>query len=238
MNHHQQRLDPLSIKRGILPENRAMDNSTSMVPEMSEPSRKVDSRAVEWLLQCPLSFEQMEDPVVVFPSGHSYDRKSICQSLLHFPNLDPKSGLYYDKPLRYTTNFALRNILQDMQALVPYDDSGFAEAYTKAWRDKVAQEQSVLPDHELAEMRQHFPGERLVHRIRFFLRRHVFDRTLGRFGKQRVVQCVLLLFILVLTACICSVVFESSAKERLVEKENMLCSRYRIFSPAEAWYYC
>ena len=96
-----------------------------------------DDASLEWLLQCPISLERMKDPVVVFPSGHSYDRKYICQSLLYHPNLDPKSGVYFEAPLRYTTNFVLRNILQEMQSFVPHDDSHFEDAYKKAWHEKI-----------------------------------------------------------------------------------------------------
>lgn len=96
----------------------------------------MDSETLEWLLQCPISLERMEDPVVVFPSGHSYDRKCICASLLIFPCLDPKSGVYYDKPLCIVTNFAMRSLLIDMDALVPYNDSHFANEYKRAWEQR------------------------------------------------------------------------------------------------------
>lgn len=182
----------------------------------------------EWLLHCPLSFERMEDPVVLFPSGQSYDRRSICQSLLHFPNLDPKSGLYYDKPLRYTTNFALRNILQDMHALVPYDDSYFAEAYAEVWEEKVGRVKSAQRRGGVYDMIVEAP-----HRFC----RSVVRRAFRRFGKQRVVESALLFLVSILTASIWMFVFAATAKERIAAKET-LCSQYRMFFPAEAWYSC
>jgi hypothetical protein len=84
----------------------------------------MDAAYVEALLTCPISFERMQDPVVL-PSGHTYDRQSITASLLKQPYLDPKSGVRAKKPLTYAPNFVVRELLQDYGAYVPFDDSRF-----------------------------------------------------------------------------------------------------------------
>ena len=92
-------------------------------------------------LTCPLSLESMRDPVVLCCTdprqhcyGHVYDRKSLCQSLLAHPNLDPKSNIRYTAPLFYVPCFWLKSYLQRKGLYQPHDDSRFATAYEWAWR--------------------------------------------------------------------------------------------------------
>jgi hypothetical protein len=84
----------------------------------------MDAQYVEAWLTCPITLELMEDPVIL-SSGHTYDRKALVQSLLHKPRLDPKSGTYARERLTYAPNYIARDLLHDMGAYVPYDDSLF-----------------------------------------------------------------------------------------------------------------
>ena len=88
------------------------------------------------LLLCPISCDVMEDPVILLPAGMTYDRKQICKSLLHHPNLDPSSGVRYDGRLQYCDNLAVRQLLMETygdKAYRKYDDSGFESRYQEAW---------------------------------------------------------------------------------------------------------
>jgi TPR repeat protein len=92
--------------------------------------------SVHALLLCPISCDVMEDPVILLPAGMTYDRKQICKSLLHHPNLDPSSGVRYDGKLQYCDNVALRQLLMETygdKAYRKYDDSGFQPRYQEAW---------------------------------------------------------------------------------------------------------
>ena len=92
--------------------------------------------SVQALLLCPISCDVMEDPVMLLPAGITYDRKQICASLLHHPNLDPSSGLRYDSKLQYCDNVAVRQLLMETygdKAYRKYDDSGFQTSYQEAW---------------------------------------------------------------------------------------------------------
>jgi hypothetical protein len=92
--------------------------------------------SVHALLLCPISCDVMEDPVILLPAGMTYDRKQICKSLLHHPNLDPSSGVRYDGKLQYCDNVAVRQLLMETygdKAYRKYDDSGFQPRYQEAW---------------------------------------------------------------------------------------------------------
>jgi hypothetical protein len=87
-------------------------------------------------LMCPISYDRMKDPVILIPSGNTYDCEQICKSLLHHPNLDPSSGVRYDSKLQYCDNLAVRQLLMETygdKAFQKYDDSGFQTRYEKAW---------------------------------------------------------------------------------------------------------
>jgi hypothetical protein len=86
-------------------------------------------------LMCPISYDRMKDPVILIPSGNTYDCEQICKSLLHHPNLDPSSGVRYDSKLQYC-DLAVRQLLMETygdKAFQKYDDSGFQTRYEKAW---------------------------------------------------------------------------------------------------------
>lgn len=42
----------------------------------------------------------MRDPVTVMESGLTYDRKSLCTSLLMYPDLEPGTNLSFDSRTR------------------------------------------------------------------------------------------------------------------------------------------
>lgn len=97
------------------------------------------------LLECPLSLELMQDPVTLYCTGrqrtmgHTYDRQWLCESLLAFPNLDPKSNLRYHhhgQKLIYAPNVPLQKILKRHGLYKPYDDSSFLQKYDKAWKNR------------------------------------------------------------------------------------------------------
>lgn len=98
----------------------------------------------ESFLICPISLTIMEDPVILHPSGISYDRYHICQSLLNLPNLDPSTGRRYDHPLSYVTNYALRRFIQSQGCFNAYDDSNFQMAYDEVWRTHMQQEKEAI----------------------------------------------------------------------------------------------
>jgi hypothetical protein len=87
-------------------------------------------------LMCPLSYDRMKDPVMLIPSGNTYDCEQICNSLLHYPNLDPSSNVRYDSKLQYCANLAVSKLLMETygdKAFQKYDDSGFQARYEMAW---------------------------------------------------------------------------------------------------------
>jgi hypothetical protein len=101
---------------------------TNMEGERMPPS-------VQALLLCPISFDVMEDPVLLLPAGMTYDCKQICASILYHPNLDPASGVRYDCKLQYCDNVAVRQLLMETygdKAYRKYDDSIFQTRYQEA----------------------------------------------------------------------------------------------------------
>jgi hypothetical protein len=73
---------------------------------------------------------------MLIPSGNTYDCEQICNSLLHYPNLDPSSNVRYDSKLQYCANLAVRKLLMETygdKAFQKYDDSGFQARYKMAW---------------------------------------------------------------------------------------------------------
>lgn len=210
------------VVEGDVTSTTSTSESESEVDAHSHLPLASQDESLRWLLQCPLSFEQMQDPVVLFPSGHSYDRKYICESLLHFPNLDPKSGVYFDQPLSYATNFGLRNLLQEKGALVvPYDDAYFAQAYQKAWREKVVQQS---PQHHGAPARHHHHERRNPPRQR--RRRQTFLCNLQDVGVA-----------LLMGSAICIGVWVAAeADQQFLRQLERQCELFRTWSPAVAWY--
>lgn len=94
------------------------------------------SLGVQECLLCPISGEIMRDPVTVMESGLTYDRKSLCSSLLTYPKLEPCTGQRFDHPLHYTANIAIRNMVTMHYGdafFEKYDDSKFKVQYKEKW---------------------------------------------------------------------------------------------------------
>jgi len=93
--------------------------------------------------KCPISLEVMKDPVTLWPSNQTYERKWICDSLLSQLNQDPATGIRYDQKLQYQDDYRTRRQLARMFGeahLERYDDSGFAEQYNAKWDEFMGSE--------------------------------------------------------------------------------------------------
>ena len=215
------------------------DNETSrhgVSGNRHQQEQEDSSSSLEWLLQCPLSFERMQDPVVLFPSGHSYDRQFLCASLLHYPNLDPKSGIYYKEPLRYTTNYALRNVLQERDQLVPYDDSDFGAAYKQAWQDNNVGQQTNDNDYDLDDDNHGMGAAQHQH----YRRRH-YHRKQQQQQQQRSImmrQIYQAAAVILLVTAISVGVCRAAAAERAAIQRARQCQLLRTWNPTLAWYAC
>jgi TPR repeat protein len=111
---------------------RSNKKVASVTPSSVAPS--IDK--VNEILKCPISFQQMQDPVCLVPSGHTYDKKSICEWLLTHPNRDPLSQTKYNEPISYVENIALRQVIMQQHgdaAYVKYNDTAFQKQYVKKW---------------------------------------------------------------------------------------------------------
>lgn len=220
------------------------DNETSQRDvsgncHQQEQEDSSSSLSLEWLLQCPLSFERMQDPVVLFPSGHSYDRQFLCASLLYYPNLDPKSGVYYKEPLRYTTNYALRNVLQERDQLVPYDDSDFGAAYKQAWQDNAGQQQTNDDDddYDFLDDDNHGMGaaqHRHDHRRHYHHHRKQQQQQRSSMMRQIYQAAAVILLVTAISVGVC----RAAAAERAAIQRARQCQLLRTWNPALAWYEC
>jgi len=114
----------------------ALQVSTEARKDDIQHQSNTTSVSTDDLLICPISLELMEDPVLLLSSGSTFDRKSLCRSLLAHPNLDPSTNMRYDDPLSYAPNIGLRQLLMARhtdRAFCPYDDSHFEADYKGAW---------------------------------------------------------------------------------------------------------
>jgi WD40 repeat protein len=110
------------------------------VPQTSSLHRGVSvGTSVKSCLECPISKAAMKDPVTVVESGITYDRQSLCKSLLLYPSLEPTTGQRYDHPLRYTPN----RVIRDMAAIMygdsffeQFDDREFLQQYNEIWNQR------------------------------------------------------------------------------------------------------
>jgi uncharacterized membrane protein len=116
----------------------------------AKPAPQTDTMDRDKLLAtllCPISQEIMSDPVNAGPQGVAYDRASIYQSLIRYPDLCPATGVRHDAPLLVTDNLVARHLLTTLlgdQAYTRYTYPGdFAADYAAAWRR--AKVQPVLP---------------------------------------------------------------------------------------------
>jgi Sel1 repeat/U-box domain len=110
-------------------------------------------------LICPISWCQMKDPVMVFPSGHSFDKESLLGWLLMHPSKDPITRVEQETPLTFADNVNLRKVLvahHGDDAYVKYDDTEFQFAMGK----KYFQGDGVVQSDELAVEWYHRAAEK------------------------------------------------------------------------------
>jgi Leucine rich repeat/U-box domain len=96
---------------------------------------------------CPISLDVMRDPVFLVDSGKTYDRESLCTSLLHSPDLEPSIGQHFDRPLSYTPNIAVRKMIMELFGdahYQKYDDDDFKVQYEAKWNELVGPLPSVV----------------------------------------------------------------------------------------------
>jgi tetratricopeptide (TPR) repeat protein len=106
-------------------------------PERVWPQRPPMTDAIQRILTCPISGDIMQDPVILFPSGKTYDRKSICTWLLRNPTpRDPWTNEPLDRHMTYVENREIRETLiyyLGEEAYKQYDDADFKLRYRALW---------------------------------------------------------------------------------------------------------
>lgn len=86
--------------------------------------------------QCPISLDIMKDPVVLIPTGFTFDRENICKALLIQPNRCPVTGSEFTSPLSLVDNVSMRSELIEVygeEAYKRYIDPFFDQNYKQAW---------------------------------------------------------------------------------------------------------
>jgi tetratricopeptide (TPR) repeat protein len=93
-------------------------------------------------LTCPISGDIMEDPVILFPSGKTFNRESLCTWLLRNPMPRcPWTNHPLERHMTYVENREIRDILiyyLGEEAYVRYDDSTFKVQYQALWNTRLA----------------------------------------------------------------------------------------------------
>jgi hypothetical protein len=74
-------------------------------------------------LQCPLSLELMEEPVMLVQSGQTYDRKHLQIALAHKQRCDPLTNFTFDDEPRIVINYAVKSLIDNwkQQLASPFD---------------------------------------------------------------------------------------------------------------------
>jgi TPR repeat protein len=96
-------------------------------------------KEIQWIFTCPISGCFMKDPVILIPSGRTFDRESICTWLLQgkVPPRCPWTHEEVDRQIPYMENRDTRNFLiyfLGEEAFVRYDDSTFKVRYEALWK--------------------------------------------------------------------------------------------------------
>jgi hypothetical protein len=85
----------------------------------------------------------MKDPVVLFPSGRTFDKESISRWLLQNKKpSDPWTNKPLDRHMPYAPNLEIRKMLMENlgdKAYEPYDDSDFLLRYQALWDAHLAE---------------------------------------------------------------------------------------------------
>jgi TPR repeat protein len=98
-------------------------------------------------LYCPITLEPMEDPVMLYPTGHSYDRRAISMWLLRNPDKDPKGGVV-DEPFSLVPNYGLRALLDHFGlSWREHVEQDFDNRYREAWSRRGLQRYSLAILH-------------------------------------------------------------------------------------------
>jgi TPR repeat protein/GTPase SAR1 family protein len=104
------------------------------LPTMTDDIRRI--------LTCPISGDIMEDPVILFPSGKTFNRESLCTWLLRNPMPRcPWTNQPLERHMTYVENREIRDILISHlgeEAYVRYDDSTFKLQYQALWNTRLA----------------------------------------------------------------------------------------------------
>jgi TPR repeat protein len=117
------------------------------------PNRPIMDEKMKKRLTCPISLDYMRDPVTLVQSGQTYDKASLCESLLQYPDFCPKTGQHFDEKLSYINNSDAREDLTYYlgdDAYQPYDDSMFKRQYEALWRERM--NASTSPIDKLAAL--------------------------------------------------------------------------------------
>jgi ankyrin repeat protein len=105
--------------------------------------------SIQRIFTCPISGDIMEDPVMIIPSGKTFNRESICSWLLRgtVPPLCPWTKLEVHRQIPYMENRDTRDFLIHYlgeEAYKQYDDSEFESQYYALWNEPIYREISAL----------------------------------------------------------------------------------------------
>ena len=106
-------------------ESNHIREEASPRPEMTDEIKE--------LLKCPISHDIMRDPVTLVQSSQTFDRESLCNSLLKNPTRCPLTNKDYGEKLKYIDNVGIRQFLVMYlggDAYQKYDDSSFREEFS------------------------------------------------------------------------------------------------------------
>ncbi len=122
----------------------ASQNATANVSQALEQL----SDDIRTTLTCPISGDIMQDPVILFPSGKTFNRKSLCTWLLSNPTPRcPWTNVPLERHMTYVENRDTRETLIRYlgdEAYEPYNDFIFKLQYRALWNAPMFQEISAL----------------------------------------------------------------------------------------------
>ncbi len=110
--------------------------------------RPLMSEGIRRILTCPISGGIMRDPVILYPSGKTFDRESLCTWLLR--NETPRcpwTNQPLEKQMAYIENRDTRDILTlylGVEAYQRFDDSMFKVQYASLWNVPTYREIAAL----------------------------------------------------------------------------------------------
>jgi U-box domain len=97
--------------------NNRFPSRTNPVPSTASSMRRNsnnnnNNNNTDFLI-CPITLERMQDPVLLVSSGHTIDKKYLCQWLLTHPNNDPVTGVIHKTPIEFVDNILVRQQLMN-----------------------------------------------------------------------------------------------------------------------------